>query len=101
VSNRKRSRPPAPDAAVDALLAAVRCADCGSTKALRRWDRQVGKWVITPLHAESCPVRKGVIAPHAIPENAAAAARDSGFPGLAYQRDHDGGSGGSVTAGGC
>lgn len=95
MSNRKRARPPARDAAVDALLANTRCADCGSTKALRKWNRRAGKWEITPLHLESCPVRRGVIEPHGIGERAAAAAG-----GLQYIRDAAGGSGGWVVNGG-
>lgn len=78
MSNRKRARPPKPGAAVDALLANTRCTDCGSTKALRKWDRQRGEWVITPLHAAGCAVRARKVSPHVFSENAVAAARKAG-----------------------
>lgn len=79
-----------------ALLAATRCGDCGSTKALRRWDRRTRKWEITPLHLESCPVRRGIVAPHSIAVNATAAARDGGHP-VAYEPDAAGDGGGWVV----
>ncbi|MGE5290438.1 MAG: hypothetical protein ACM3ML_25275 [Micromonosporaceae bacterium] len=97
MSNRRRAKPPKADAAVDAPQASTRCPDCASKKALRRWNRRVGKWEITPLHYELCPVRTGVVAPHSIALNATAAARDSGFPGLQYRPDSAGGSGGWVV----
>lgn len=96
MSNRRRARPPKADAAVDALLAATECPDCGSRKALRRWDKRAGVWGITPLHAESCPVRTGTVAPHGIAE-AATAAVAGAYPGLRYERDSGDRGGGWVV----
>ena len=98
MSNRRRARPPRADAAVDALLAATRWPDCGSTKALRKWNRRAGKWEITPLHQESCPARSGVVAPHGIAERATAAVA-GGYPGLRYERDSGDSGGGWVVSG--
>lgn len=77
MSNRRRARPPKPDATVDVLLANTRCAKCGSTKALRRWDRKRQEWVIIPLHAERCPVRAKRASPHGLSRDAVAAARQA------------------------
>jgi hypothetical protein len=81
VSNRRRARPPKPDAAVDAVLAATWCDSCGSTKALRRW--RGGMWEITPLHREGCEIRAKRRSPHPISVNAVAQAREDGHQ-LAY-----------------
>jgi hypothetical protein len=97
VSNRRRAKPPAPDAAVDALLAATECEACGSVKALRRWRK--GAWEITPLHAEGCPVRARRASPHALSERAVTRAREDGHH-LAYVPYSDDSGGVVVGAGG-
>jgi hypothetical protein len=80
MSNRKRTRAPRRDAAVDALIAGARCASCGSVKVLRRW--RDGTWELVPLHRESCVTRAvngRKASPHQVPEASVAAARAAGF----------------------
>ena len=59
---------------------------------VRRWER-TARYELTLVHAEDCPVRRDLIAPHGIAEAATAA-----VPGLVYVRDAGGGSGGWVLA---
>ena len=92
MSNRRRAKPPQPDAAVESLLAGTKCDACGSTKALRRW--RGGMWEITPLHREGCEVRARRRSPISV--NAVEAARKDGHRQLAYVPFGDG-SGGLVV----
>jgi hypothetical protein len=96
MSNRRRTRPPRRDAAVDALIAGARCASCGSAKVLRRW--RDGTWELVPLHREACVTRRAngrKASPHQVSEASVASARAAGFA-VAYIA-HGDDSGGVVV----
>ena len=80
MSNRRRTKAPRRDAAVDALAAGARCGSCGSTKVIRRW--RDGAWELVPLHRESCVTRAAngrKASPHQVSEASVVAARAAGF----------------------